>query len=631
MKKIVSLLMAITLCFTLVLTSCSKKNDEINTDIEPVSFEKTETMLVENGKSDYKIVIPENPSEMVLIAASELNLFLKESTGVELQVVTDKGLEHDNAQKHLSIGNTTLLREQTDIVIDYSVMGECGPSVDTRENTVYMCGATEYGTLFSVYRFLKYQIGFVAYAKDCVVVDYYNSVNLLDFNYHYVPAVDVQTFGEREHSVDTVEDLVSIARLGGFSHRHRGAGGPFGLSGAFWGAYCHTVKSVMPEAEYADFYDRGQLCYTHPDVVEVFSNNFIEKFASTPKWPWFMFGGEDTAATCTCSRCAEAHEKYTPAGVYVRFMNAVAENVEKYYEENNIDATLVVAGLGYHEYSPPPIEKDEDGNYKKDKEGNYIPVDESVVPDNEGQVQVGMCYVPRGVCVLHPFHDEPCEDNLHIEEEMKGWGNLTKWVFVYTYGGNYSYVTGFMNSWSQLTTVYDLFKQTNVTAVFWDNSKFNGYRPLSTLRIFYALSLGHNPYQDPEKLVLDFCDNYYGPASKAIQEYLNLNIEHYNSIYERDSLLHHFYEESSVNSAEMWPHNILIAFSNILQTGMNAIDKSSCTDEQKEIYKERVFREYFFTKYHELTYFEPYLTYEELQEAKAVVDYGIKKYEITNA
>ena len=54
----------------------------------PASAE--ELTLAQNGKTDYKIVIAEKSAKQVKFAAEELSSFLKQMTGAEFPVVTDR-------------------------------------------------------------------------------------------------------------------------------------------------------------------------------------------------------------------------------------------------------------------------------------------------------------------------------------------------------------------------------------------------------------------------------------------------------------------------------------------------------------------------------------------------------------
>ena len=235
MKRIIACLLCLTLslaAFTAV--GCKKENAETPpqavTEIggEPISFEDGDEYLVRSGKSDYKVVIGKNASKTEKYAAEELSYFIEKSTGVKLPIVTDDTVTHDNSAKYISVGETSLLSAQTDIKVDYAELGQNGVTAYTRGNCVYLAGATEYGTLFSVYRFLYYQIGYVAYAYDCVECDYYQTLKLKNFDYKYVPSLGLTTAedGELSGQEKTQEALrmyIYASKNGGYDM----AGEPF--------------------------------------------------------------------------------------------------------------------------------------------------------------------------------------------------------------------------------------------------------------------------------------------------------------------------------------------------------------------------------------------------------------------
>ena len=81
--------------------------------------------LVNDGKSDYTIVIPENATEAENYAAMELQYYVEQSTGVLLPIVTDKGLSFSYSDSRFSIGRTRLL-EGASLNTDYSQLNGDG-------------------------------------------------------------------------------------------------------------------------------------------------------------------------------------------------------------------------------------------------------------------------------------------------------------------------------------------------------------------------------------------------------------------------------------------------------------------------------------------------------------------------
>ena len=163
---------------------------------EPVFFEDGDEYLVKDGKSDYKIV-------------------------VSADATTDGEVSHGDNGKYISVGENKLLSAEKDIKIDYEELGENGVTVNTKGNCVYVAGATENGTLFAVYRFLHYQVGYNAYAYDCVEVDYFRSVKLKNITYKHVPSIGLTTAEDGELSgEDKVKEAMRMyvyaSRNGGY-------------------------------------------------------------------------------------------------------------------------------------------------------------------------------------------------------------------------------------------------------------------------------------------------------------------------------------------------------------------------------------------------------------------------------
>ena len=54
------------------------------------SVQAKELTLAKDGKTDYKIVIAVKPAKQVKYAAEEMSAFLKEMTGADFKIVSDK-------------------------------------------------------------------------------------------------------------------------------------------------------------------------------------------------------------------------------------------------------------------------------------------------------------------------------------------------------------------------------------------------------------------------------------------------------------------------------------------------------------------------------------------------------------
>ena len=130
----------------------------------------TESMLVENGETEYKIVIPENPSKVEQTAVKELIYFFNEATGIALQTISETQASYTQEAKYISVGNTALV-EQAEIKADYEVLGDTGLTIQTNGQSIFLLGAKEYGTLYAVYEFLSQAFDYEYFASNLIQID----------------------------------------------------------------------------------------------------------------------------------------------------------------------------------------------------------------------------------------------------------------------------------------------------------------------------------------------------------------------------------------------------------------------------------------------------------------------------
>ena len=250
MKKIlIFVLCALTALGTSFSAGCAKE-EQAMLGGEPVSIADSEEYLVKDGASDYKIVISANASKTEKYAAEELRYFIEKSTAVKLPIDSDANVAHNNKGKYISVGQNELLAAEKDITTDYDELGQNGVTVNTKDNCVYISGATENGTLFAVYRFLHYQIGYEAYAYDCVEVDYYSELKLKNFDYKYVPSLGLTTAEDAELSGES--KVKEASRMYVYASKNGG----YDLNGnLFNGLWCHTIRDIVGERECNDAYN----------------------------------------------------------------------------------------------------------------------------------------------------------------------------------------------------------------------------------------------------------------------------------------------------------------------------------------------------------------------------------------
>lgn len=136
-------------------------------------YEESGIKLVENGRTDYRILLPRIPSDRERYAAEELTTYMEKSTGVRLETTYETSSEG----KYLSVGGTDLL-QSSGLEVSYSRLGDDGFYLVLSGNDLIMAGYGGDGTLFAVYEFLETTLGVCFYAADEIVVPEYTDVPL---------------------------------------------------------------------------------------------------------------------------------------------------------------------------------------------------------------------------------------------------------------------------------------------------------------------------------------------------------------------------------------------------------------------------------------------------------------------
>ena len=617
MKKIILFVLCIILsvgCFS----GCNNNSIEPTVVSEPEAFNSTQYILVQNGVSLYSIVIPEKASESEKTAAGEIQLFTQKSTGCILPILSDSQVNSATDGKYLSVGRTTLFN-QTGIVTDIKLMKDCGPLIKTIDDDVFMCGAYETGTLYSAYKFLYYQFGFMAYALDCVKIDYYpNTSYVLDFDYTFVPTVDVYTTAAKEWLGGSTQRRIEAMRMYMLPWYLETS---LTMEGPEYSTFCHTMQQVISKALYVDrhpeWFNSGQYCLTNEEFIAEFSKNLLAYYILPYDSKYVMIGGDDNNSYCKCDKCNEDYRQHGgTGGTFVRFANKVAAICENYFEENGIDREITLVLLAYAGYQNAPVVENDDGSLS--------PVDETVICDMEGKVKVGIDFSALHMCSSHDLADKDCSINVGYHRNYKGWALLSDYLTWYVYTCNYTQPKLFHNDWWALSDLVESLDHYDTDWVY-DAGRFR--QPLSSMRFWVRRQMLWDKTNEVEPLINEFMSEYYGVGAKYVREYFDALCHQTEAFYTLmgDDCVKCF---TVTGSKTNWPHEALLNFANILENGMFAIENSDMTSEDKEIYTERIYREWVLVKVMEYSLYANDVDDKTLKELEVIVKYAREVYNL---
>lgn len=507
-KNLIGLLLAIIMA-CVSLAGCGGKT-------EPDNATKSGDYLVRNFKSDYSILIPTNASGVLRIAADELKNFIYDASGCELKIVTD-GEKTDG--KVISLGKTSV-SDGIGLDAPFAEYGDSGYKIQTSDEGISILGGSDTATLYGVYKFLGYHIGFKAYSTDHVTYKKATTVPLWNFNdFSFKPDMPVINVAGKE--TDDVTKIVNCARMGQISGYWMG----YTFDGMFFGGglNCHSAFKLIPPSQYYDEHPewfnanaegerkKENLCLTNEAMRAEYVANLKKIIESNTGSQYFMLGNEDNRTVCKCGVCTEAGSNYGGAsGVYARFLNAVSDDIDAWIAENYPERVgrVFLCGLGYFGYVEPPV---------KEVNGEYVPAHESV----QLKPNVFIEYCTHDGCQRHAIDDPACETNKTIRKQLEGWSAVCDNLMIYTYNHNYRDYYLYFNNWSSMQSNMKFFKKIGVKYFYVQSSASSGKPadPLMELKQYLYVELAKDVNADFDTLVDDFITNYYGAAADSVKKF----------------------------------------------------------------------------------------------------------------
>ena len=436
------------------------------------------------------IVLPENPGETAKYAAEELQAFLEKTTGAKLEIAIRKaGTPAPPKGIFLDRGSPDL--------------GDDGFRLKAENGSLRISGGKR-GVLYGVYEVLETYAGCRWYASWHSVVPRKDRVAVPgDLDVSQTPA-----FQMREpywYDVNKNRDFAVRLRVNGFKYTCDAVEAKYGGDDFRFGGglgSCHTFAKLLPQGTYFDkhpeYYSlvkgkrlRGctQLCLTNPDVLRIVTSNVLERIRKDPGAKFYGVSQNDCYNFCECEKCAAVDkEEESHAGTMVRFVNAIAEAVEKEFPD------AVIETLAYQYTRKPP---------KKTR------LRHNVMP----------CLCTVECDFTRPIPENPYKENVSFMSDINGWKTQTDQLYLW------DYTTEFENFALPFPNVYALqgnikfFRENNVKELFEQGDQCGRHGAFAELKVWLLAKLMWNPDRPLGPLLDDFFAGYYGKAAPFVREY----------------------------------------------------------------------------------------------------------------
>ena len=498
---ILLLVIALTSAFSCKKTTSTRKpSDDVN---KPTAVEWTDSYLVKNGVGNYTAVLPDNADARAQKAYDELAEFFTRATGSIIDLKTESEVSYSDGAKLIILGKCERLWQAAGFAPDTDELGLNGFILKTVGDNMFVAGGTQYGTLFGVYEFLRYEFGYEAYSTSCVKIDTgVRDKRLAKLDVTKIP--DIQQL--QSHFGNLADDAEGAIRMG------------FESTEDVWilvkGSNVHNFYSYVSPDDWPDnpeWFLNDQLCLSNEDMYQrAFLPALKEAIRSNPSLSNISITQRDKDRWCNCDDCLAEHKKYgTDAGVMIKFMNKASADINEWMKTEFPGRKMTFIFFAYHSTTTnPPVKYNE-------KTQKYEAIDDEVICADD----VAVYFAPIYADFTKSLYDET---NRAFLVAAEGWKAICKTMFVWAYETNFSQYLVPYNTFNSMQGNYKFFKEYNVAMLFNQGQVNNGNSTaFNNLKIWLDSKLRWDVNADYEALIDEFFDNYFGAASASMKKYFD--------------------------------------------------------------------------------------------------------------
>ena len=593
------------------ISSCTKASTEPTKeeDKEPETEFIENQYLVEDGLSSYYIVTSKNPLSKEVTAAQELNYFIKEATGVDLPIITER--EVKKSYNYISLGNTTQFVE-TFVDFDNSklVNSLSNYFISTNDKNIYIVSSQNYkgyGVLYGVYDLLMDLIDYKYFHDSEIHFEHKLTINLPDYkDKTVIPSFD----GRSISTLYTMSNDVHSQRLrlinnsrgnewnrATYGHNHiQYLLAPWDLdeNGIRYGD-SHPDWFIFPAQPNPGGKVRGTMinngfCYTAGDELEsIIAEKLFNALIAEPESIYVMCAQEDTYNSCNCERCTAALKEWggSQGGLQINFMNHIIEKCEEKLQKVQPGRQVQYLTFAYQPTLEPPVKKTEDGRYLRGSDGKYIPYSDKVKPHEKLRIYLAPIQANYGYPISSPI-------NLETKQILEGWSCVAKdQIIMYLYDLNYRIYFVNFNNFGSVSDMYRQCKEAGATYMLTQGVSDSNICCFDEMRSYVEASLMWNVDRSYEDLVNEFMEHFYKDASVSMKTY-------YERVRDRYAYYQNLVQTSmgdtsgDIRNPELYPFALIRQLDGDIQGALESIehlreeDYSLFTTLQNRIMKENL-------------------------------------------
>lgn len=454
---------------------------------------RADVTLVSESASTYAIVLPPDAIESERYAASELQKYLERISGARLPISADAKA---GGERQILLGRSGAGQEK----VPWDKLGQDGFALHTDGQRLIIAGGRPRGTLNGVYTLLEEQLGVRWFTPELERVPALKTVSLPALDQLRVPALEYREVFWTEMMRNA--DFAARHRLNGNHYRLESRhGGRF----AVYHPFVHSFDALVPpdlfkeHPEYFPMIDgkrtggNVQRCLSNPDVLKISKERVRQWIKEHPEATIISVSQNDVFRNCRCDECKAIDDpEGTPCASLLRFVNAIAEDIESDYPNVRIDT------LAYQYTRKPP---------------------RTIRPRKN--VIVRLCSIE--CCFAHSLEGCSSEANKRFRDDIIAWQPVASLLYVWDYTPNFANYQQPFPNFDVLQANVQFFVDHGVKGLFEQgNYSPGGGGEMGPLRAYLLAKLLWEPKTDLQKHRKEFCDAFYGPAAPKVNEYLEL-------------------------------------------------------------------------------------------------------------
>ena len=625
-KRVLVLIIASVIVFTV---GCQKeeKPDTSNLTVPKaygyqtgIDFTAEAIKFIENGKTDYTVVIPDGASADVTESAKELVSYARDVSGATLAVYTENATVTAEGKKFISLGNTQVAQT---LGIDASSVKNDGFIIKTVGDDVFIVAKIDRGVRYGVYSFLERFFGVRWLTTSVTHVPSQQTIDLhpcdileepefmmrkwhlyaVDYRYNLAFYNHTRTYyGEWYNPGREYHNVTDYANAPGVGYLNKSD---------IATCECQTHEKGVPLSEAHPEYwttatnpsSKGyyDICFTNgiaddgtlkegPSGVR----HIIDKIKAVLSGPdgdqynWFMIGKMDyRGLVCKCDTCLERYAWFGGhpggsgfGGVTVMFINCIENEINTWLQETQNGRTVNFATFAYHDAEEPPVVLNDDGTYS--------PINELCIANEHVYMRVA----PIDADYAYALNDTRQPQYDYYKKMFDGWAACSKHLLVWDYASNYFDALMYYPNISYYKDNLRFYKDHGVDYVF---TEINGSRRdvwFVEMRHYVASKLFWNLEWDVDYLIDEYLKLYYGAAADGAKELVDTYELFYSQMLAEGTLsIKVSVSQHSYNNVDTYPLEFVEKlFSIIDKTVEDVSNDQTLTDSQRETAVKRIRR-----------------------------------------